>query len=205
MKRLTLIAAALLWTAGCASSSEEDVDSAEGAWTTAQPVPNVTDFLSGGQFGCEARNRGGWTARISMNVGVPRKNRDQWFASGDFRVERDTGGGSVTWSAQNRGRPVQSVTGKPGVGAAVTIRSGWGGVQCSWTKSQTGPDGQPFDDVFEGRVVRFSPEGDCFDERFYLQSQPDIAQVVAKNEWLSGRMHYEEFGRNEGRAGCAPR
>jgi MoaA/NifB/PqqE/SkfB family radical SAM enzyme len=41
-----------------------------------------------------------------------------------------------------------------------------------------------------------------FDESFYLGTNPDVAESVARGSFSSGREHYELFGRREGRAPC---
>jgi hypothetical protein len=38
-----------------------------------------------------------------------------------------------------------------------------------------------------------------FSETDYLALNPDVAQAVARGEIASGRVHYEQFGRVEGR------
>jgi hypothetical protein len=200
MKRLSLLALSslsLLSLVGCAGSSDDETGASEADFRSSAPVSDVTDFLSGGEFACAAEDSFGREADISMSVGVPRRHRGTWLADGSYQV-RFAGGGRVQFWAQNRGAPVSSVVAGP-----ITIRGGWGGVQCEYVRTSTGPDGQEVTRRFEGEVVRFSPAGDCFDERFYLQQYPDIGRLVAAGDWLSGRMHWEEYGRREGRQGCA--
>src|SRR5207248_9111966 len=45
----------------------------------------------------------------------------------------------------------------------------------------------------------------CFDEAFYLQSNPDVAAAVNGGSMPSGRVHFDAFGRKEGRRSCPPR
>jgi hypothetical protein len=194
MKSLALFAIALVSLVGCASST--DVASNDSDLTSANPVDNVTDFLSGGEFGCAAQDASGREADISMSVGTPRKHRETWLAEGDYQVQF-VGGSNVTFTAQNRGRPVAVVKAGP-----ITIRSGFGRVMCQYDRVSTGPDGQQFTRRFEGPVVRFSPAGECFSETFYLREYSDIGVAVQRGDWLSGRMHWEEYGRREGRKGC---
>lgn len=40
---------------------------------------------------------------------------------------------------------------------------------------------------------------EAFDEKWYLASYPDVAEVVAAGEFASGRAHYLSYGRREGR------
>jgi hypothetical protein len=195
MKSLALVAVAFLSLVGCASSTD-DIASTDSELTAARPVDSVTDFLSGGEFGCAAQDASGREADISMSVGTPRKHRETWLAEGDYRV-MFVGGGRLTYTAQNRGRPVGTVKAGP-----LTIRSGWDRVMCQYDRVTTGPDGQQVTRRFEGPVVRFSPSGECFDENFYLREYADIGVLVQRGDWLSGRMHWEEYGRREGRRGC---
>ncbi len=44
-----------------------------------------------------------------------------------------------------------------------------------------------------------------FDEPHYLSSNPDVAAAVARGDYSSGRQHYEQFGRKEGRGATAVR
>ncbi|MFQ3679716.1 MAG: hypothetical protein SNJ60_04320, partial [Pseudanabaenaceae cyanobacterium] len=39
-----------------------------------------------------------------------------------------------------------------------------------------------------------------FDELFYLANNPDVAEAVRRGQFRDGREHYEQLGRNEGRA-----
>ncbi len=180
-------------TVGCAATSDEN-DTSESELRGRQPVSDVTDFLSGGEFGCLAEDASGRQADISISIGVPRQHKGTWLADGSYQV-RQVGGGREQFWSQTRGRPISTVVGGP-----LTIRSGWGGVVCEYVRTTTGPDGQQMTRRFEGEVVRFSDQ--CFDERFYLQQYPDIAQAVASGAWLSGRMHWEEYGKRD-RQGCA--
>lgn len=43
-----------------------------------------------------------------------------------------------------------------------------------------------------------------FDESYYLRAHPDVAAAVGRGEFPSGRAHYEQFGRVEGRRATAP-
>lgn len=50
-------------------------------------------------------------------------------------------------------------------------------------------------------TVVTTPAASCtFNESEYLQLNPDVARAVARREFLSGRDHFERFGRVEGRA-----
>jgi phytanoyl-CoA hydroxylase len=40
-----------------------------------------------------------------------------------------------------------------------------------------------------------------YDEDYYLEQYPDVAEGVAKGEWLSGYSHFAEIGRSRGRLG----
>jgi hypothetical protein len=197
MKSLALISALSVSLLNACAASSEDVASSDADLSSAQPADSVTDFLSGGEFGCAARDASGREADISMSVGTPRKHRETWLADGDYQVMFG-GEGRVTYTAQNRGRPVGTVKAGP-----LTIRFGFGRVMCQYDRVTTGPDGQSFTRRFEGPVVRFVPAGECFNESFYLREYADIGTAVQSGNWLSGRMHWEEYGRREGRRGCA--
>lgn len=43
-----------------------------------------------------------------------------------------------------------------------------------------------------------------FEESYYLRVNPDVAAAVARGDFPSGRAHYNEFGRVEGRAASPP-
>jgi hypothetical protein len=177
---------------GCAATSDEGRTESE--IRGRQPVSDVTDFLSGGQFGCLAEDQSGREADISFSLDPPRSHRETWFAEGSYQIRFDGGARAQFWS-QTRGRPISTVVGGP-----ITVRSGWGRVVCQYDRKTTGPDGQEVTRRFEGEVVRFANE--CFDERFYLRLYPEVEQGVASGAWLSGRMHWEAHGKREGRQGC---
>jgi uncharacterized membrane protein YfhO len=42
----------------------------------------------------------------------------------------------------------------------------------------------------------------CFNEKFYLERNPDVAAAVAAGKIASARVHYETFGKDEGRLAC---
>jgi hypothetical protein len=44
------------------------------------------------------------------------------------------------------------------------------------------------------------PTNTLFDEQFYLINNPDVAEAVQRRTFPSGAAHYQEFGKNEGRA-----
>jgi hypothetical protein len=194
---LAIVAGLGLCMAACSGSEADDGASSESDFTQRVAVETVTDFLSSGHFSCLAEDNGGRSAEISISVAVPRKDRDVWSATGSYEVEGRQLQNTRFVSA-TRGRPIQSVT-----GGALSVRVKFGVVICSYTDTRTGIDGTPITKTFEGRLFRHSPE--CFNESYYLQNDPQgIAAAVANGGFLSGRMHFEEHGRREGRPGCQP-
>ncbi len=51
-----------------------------------------------------------------------------------------------------------------------------------------------------GTAVLPQPPVAEFDEQFYLANNPDVAEAVRRRVFPSGLVHYQQFGKNEGRA-----
>ena len=52
--------------------------------------------------------------------------------------------------------------------------------------------------------IACAPADECFDEAYYLKTNPDVAAAVADGRMASARFHYQAFGKREGRLPCIP-
>lgn len=197
-----LLPLSLSFLACAAPTDGDDAVTSESALTTPTEVESVVDFMSSGEFGCRAEEEGvfhGREADISISVRLPRRSGRFFSADASFKV---VGGprGNTTFFSQQQGANFSSASASAGT---LSVEFAFGQVQCEFRQAFTDVNGNPKTRVFSGPLVRFSK--DCFDESFYRQSQPDIVANIFPlgAGFLSGRMHYEEFGRRDGRPGCA--
>jgi hypothetical protein len=78
----------------------------------------------------------------------------------------------------------------------------WGGPDYGYRErnegyGERGPRYRERDSGERGRGYR--ERGGGFDEREYLRCNPDVARAVERGQMQSGFMHYQGYGRREGR------